>query len=234
MRLGFAVWEPVQRIDDGPRDTRWNALVLHTNGASGPVRDLHDWWLREPREGVGAHLQIASDGTVFQYLDTDRKSGHAWDANGWTIGCETEDNGHSSTDPWTPQQIASIVRVCRALDVPALMLHSYPSHGLGYHQLYDSWNQSGGTGHNCPGPRRVGQIPEILRQLRQGDEDDVSPEQFKAMLVNATGVADPAEALQAAEGLLDVARKREDPPNQDPRRRIWNFVRNQILAKLPP
>jgi N-acetylmuramoyl-L-alanine amidase len=173
MKLPFAKFEPVGRMDDGARDTRWNAVVLHTNGAKTPTNgDLFDWWSHGSQPGVGAHIQVAweqpgkADDFTYQYLDTDRYTGHAWDANRWTVGVETEDGGNPAT-PWTDQQVDAIVAVLLALNVPAQLLKETPSHGVGYHQQYASWNKSN---HNCPGPVRVQQIRDvIIPRLEEGD-----------------------------------------------------------------
>jgi hypothetical protein len=160
MRLSFAKWEPVARMNDGARDTKYNAVLLHTNGGKlGAGGDLYDWWMHGSSPGVGAHFQVAWDGTIYQYLDTARYTGHAWDANHWSVGVETQDDGVPSK-PWTDAQIASIVLICQALKVPAKLLDCPgPGDGVGWHEKCPTWNQSH---HVCPGSVREAQIRNVI------------------------------------------------------------------------
>jgi hypothetical protein len=173
VRLPFAEYRYVARMDNGPREN-FRAVVLHTNGGKvGASGDLFNWWADIdgngiPKKGVGAHIQITWEGKAFQYLDTDRFTGHAWDANHWTVGIETEDAGDPSI-PWTPAQIDTILRILRILKVPPQLLKEGRSHGIGFHAQYDSWNQSN---HGCPGPRRRNQIGVIIERLLEGDMDE--------------------------------------------------------------
>jgi hypothetical protein len=163
MILPFATYKPVARMNDGPREN-YRAAILHTNGGKVPADgDLYNWWMHGAAPDIGAHLQVTWEGRVFQYLDTNRYTGHAWDANHWTVGIETEDGGDPSRR-WTNAQINSIVRILLTLDVPPKGLLCLRSHGIGYHQQCDTWNK---RKHNCPGPVRRNQIGIIVERLRE-------------------------------------------------------------------
>src|SRR6266702_1313009 len=102
MILKSCTYRPVSRIDDGTRNQR-KAVVLHT--AVSKATSLYDFWQGGTAGvGVGAHIYIAEDGHAEQYLDTSRKTGHAWAANAFTVGIETWDNADPAHTPWTSAQ----------------------------------------------------------------------------------------------------------------------------------
>jgi hypothetical protein len=162
-------------MNDGARETQYAAVVMHTNGAKVPKDgDLFNWWSKGAELHVGAHLQITNSGKLYQYLDTDRYTGHAWDANHWTVGVETEDDATPSK-PWTDAQIDTIIDVCKQLKVPGKLLLETRSNGVGWHEQYPSWNQSN---HGCPAGVREKQIRDIiiprLATPTPGEEDDLA------------------------------------------------------------
>jgi len=167
--LPFAIYKYVDRMNDGKREP-YHAAIVHTNGGKSPIDgDLYHWWKYGAEAGVGAHLQVGWKGNVFQYLDTIRYTGHAWDANHWTVGIETEDDGDPSK-PWTPAQVKSLVLILRTLRVPAVPLRCGRSEGVGFHQQFSgkdapcSWNR---RNHNCPGPVRRNQLGTVLNLLQE-------------------------------------------------------------------
>jgi hypothetical protein len=161
-------------VDDGLRDTSKKALILHTAVTTATDLPFPD----SSRPGVGVHFYLLKDGSLHQYLDTDRQTGHAWDANSWAIGMESQDSG-SSADPglWTPNQLDTIDRLCRTLGIPAQALKEGPSSGVGYHRQFDSWNQSH---HSCPGDAKVAQVAGIIARLK-GDDDVITKDAGNAL-----------------------------------------------------
>lgn len=168
MRVSFAKWVPAHGVDDGPRDQR-KALLLHT-----AVTGATDLGFPDPnRPGVGCHFYLLLNGDLHQYLDTSRMSGHAWDANPWTLGLESQDNAVEMA--WTQSQLDTIDKLCRELGVPGQALKETPSDGIGYHRQFNSWNQSR---HSCPTDPKVAQIAGIIARLAAPpplppEEDDV-------------------------------------------------------------
>src|SRR6266498_772287 len=135
MILKGATYRYVGRMDDGAREEQYAAIVIHTNGAKVPADgDLYDWWTKGAQAGVGAHIQIPKDGPKrFQYLDTKRYTGHAWDANHWTVGIENEDDGKPNM-PLSAFQIDTIIDIAHQLKVPGKKLKETRSSGVGWHQ----------------------------------------------------------------------------------------------------
>src|SRR5438477_8366474 len=124
MRLKCATWRPVAYKNLPPRTSN-KAIVAHTNGFAAPGGSLFSAWsanaATKPGQlnyHVGSHVQVMSNGLIEQYIDTDWQIGHAYAANSFTVGVETEDGGDCSK-PWTPEQITSILAIATELGVPA-------------------------------------------------------------------------------------------------------------------
>ena len=160
MWIPFAVKETVPTLDHGSRFPN-RAVMLHTAVTS--VNDLYAYY-KNSGTSIGAHLYVAKDGTLYQYVDTARQCYHAFDANTWTFGIETWDNSDPAHTPWTEAQLNTIVKVLVLHDIPAQPLACLPSNGVGYHRQCDSWNKSK---HSCPGDPRVAQVPLIIARLKE-------------------------------------------------------------------
>lgn len=160
MILKCATWRPVAYQGLQLR-TPNAAVVFHTNGAKVPADgSLYAWWSSQAKIGsqLGAHLQVANNGKIEQYVDTKYRIGHAWAANSFTVGIEFEDDANPSK-PYTDAQLASAITICKELKVPAVLLSEWPSIGVGWHEQYPSWDLSG---HLCPGGVRENQIKTII------------------------------------------------------------------------
>ncbi len=157
--------EPVAYRGLGAQPGR--AAILHTN--DGPGGDLFGWWssCAAGAQGplmtqVGAHFQVRLDGSASQYVDTASLIWHAYSASTFAVGIETEDRGTPAL-PWSGPQLDTMAAILHALGVPATMLSApTPGDGIGYHEQFSAWNQSG---HTCPGTVRQAQIPDLLRRL---------------------------------------------------------------------
>jgi hypothetical protein len=173
------------------------AAVLHTNGFDATNGSLFSGFSRNasgangPKKlHVGAHFQIKNDGAIEQYVDTDLSIGHAWDANSFAIGIETEDDGHCRKR-WTDAQVDSSVALLFELGVPPKLLEETPSDGVGWHRQYDSWNLSG---HSCPCTARQLQVtsailPGLEEEMSKSNEyfeqlekDGVDPRQYSTVV----------------------------------------------------
>jgi N-acetylmuramoyl-L-alanine amidase len=155
------------------RRTEHKAAVLHTNGFDATDGSLFSGFKKNATGGngpsklqVGAHFQIKNDGSIEQYVDTDRRIGHAFASNAFAIGIETEDDGNC-LKRWTAAQVESIIALLEELGVPPQRLKETPSDGIGWHRLFPSWNQSG---HACPCNTREAQI---IEEIIPGLEDEV-------------------------------------------------------------
>lgn len=159
-RIPGSEWQPVNYRGLHARVPR-KAMLLHTNGGGA---ELRGWWQQYADSGqhIGAQYQVFNSGRIVCYVDPSLVVYHAYAASEWAIGVETEDDGNPGT-PWSPAQVRSLAQIGRFHGVPARMLvGSGPGDGVGYHQQNPAWNQSG---HGCPGPVRVAQIPAVLRAM---------------------------------------------------------------------
>jgi hypothetical protein len=136
-----------------PLRTGPTTVIVHTNGGGA---NLYGWFAR-PGNTICSHFQVFRDGRIEQYLDTARVAYAQWDANPFGISVETEDDGDPDT-PWTAAQIRSIQAIIRWTSVPH-RLAPESGGGIGYHQQYTAWNQSG---HGCPGSVRVNQLKNTV------------------------------------------------------------------------
>jgi hypothetical protein len=179
------------------RRTPRKAAVLHTNGFDATNGSLFSGFSRNASGArgpdyahVGAHFQVKNDGSIEQYIDSDLSVGHAWDANSFAIGIETEDDGQCRKK-WTDAQVDSIVALLFELGVPPKLLEQTPSDGVGWHRQYDSWNLSK---HSCPCIARQLQvtsdiIPGLEEEMsksndyfEQLEKDGIDPGQYSTVV----------------------------------------------------
>lgn len=182
MRSVNATWRPVAYTGLHKRSPR-RAVVLHTNGGgsgsmwgyfSGNARGDHG----ADNRHVGAQFQVMRTGLAEQYVDTELVIYHAYGASEWAIGIETEDDGNPAK-PWTPEQIKTIIRICRENGVPGQLLKETPSDGVGWHEQYPSWNK---LAHSCPGKVREQQIREQIIPALNG----LTPKQRRRLRARLT------------------------------------------------
>jgi N-acetylmuramoyl-L-alanine amidase len=125
-----------------------------------------DSWFRNKAAGASAHFGIGYDGTCFQWVSTDMMAWHACNANGYSIGVETEG---LSGQPFTNRQISKAAALLHWLhqEYPSIDLwlntRPFTGSGLSYHGLGgSSW-----CGHpSCPGTPRINQLPLILAKAQ--------------------------------------------------------------------
>src|SRR5690349_13541475 len=94
-----------------PRCTR---LILHTAVSGAP--SLFDFF-NQPGNPV-AHFYVRADGTVEQYVNTDRRSSSVLEGNANAISVETQDKGRafpewqgSNVPAWTEAQVRSLAHL---------------------------------------------------------------------------------------------------------------------------
>jgi hypothetical protein len=173
------------------------AAVLHTNGFDATDGSLFSGFSKNASGAngpeklhLGAHFQVKNDGSIEQYVPTDLSIGHAFDANSFAIGIETEDDGQCLKS-WTDEQVDSIVALLRELGVPPKLLQETASDGVGWHRKFDSWNHNN---HACPCDTRQAQIesrilPELEDDMSKANEyferlerDGVNPSQYSTVV----------------------------------------------------
>lgn len=154
-------------------------IILHTNGGFGTVDSLWSYW-NSISSGVFSHFQVDVDGAAAQYQSTDLEAPAQWAGNAHGVSIETQD-GNDPTLPWSAEQLHAIGNIIRAVaqyhNIPLRLVQSPTDTGIGYHQQFPEWNQSG---HNCPGPVRVAQLVNtLIPSLTEVSE--LTPDDWKTM-----------------------------------------------------
>jgi N-acetylmuramoyl-L-alanine amidase len=161
-RWSGAQWRPIS--------CNWSAgtaepnRLLITHVIQGPL-SAADSWFRNPAAGASAHFGIGSDGTCYQWIDTDHMSWANCDANGCSVTVET---AGFSGQPWSAQQIDRLARLLHwahgQYPSISMWLNVRPQgSGLSYHGLGGAaW-----CGHPaCPGSPRVHQLGQVLDRAK--------------------------------------------------------------------
>ena len=127
------------------RATERNRINLHTAVTNSP--SLYDMFSKP--SAACSHFYVREDGTVEQYIDTDRYSAADLDGNDATISIETWDGygrvpwPGGQPPPWTSAQVTAIVALCRWIcsthDIPVRLADDSKigpsSHGISWHRL---------------------------------------------------------------------------------------------------
>ncbi|MBJ7263641.1 MAG: 1,6-anhydro-N-acetylmuramyl-L-alanine amidase AmpD [Burkholderiaceae bacterium] len=134
------VLAPSPNADDRPADTQISLLVVHnislppgefggsyiTTLFQNRIRETdHPWFVNLRDLKVSAHFLVRRDGSVVQYVSTDRRAWHAGVSrfnsrercNDFSIGIEVEG---TDTQPYDDRQYATVARLSNVL------AHRYP------------------------------------------------------------------------------------------------------------
>lgn len=137
--------------------------ILHVD--AGNNRDLHDYF-RYRSGGIESHFQVALDGTVFQYRDTEFEADANYKANPFAVSIETQGYGDGE---WTPEQLVSIVALLRWLNrthkIPLRKVGKWDGAGIGYHVQFGAPGAWTPVAKSCPGPRRIQQFDHTLMPM---------------------------------------------------------------------
>lgn len=140
-----------------------STLAMHTNGGH-TERDMTKFaslfhWFDRPGNNICSHFQTMFDGTLEQYLPLNKQAYAQFAANPFAWSNEHEDDG-DNTKPLSAAQLATDNRLIDYLGVPRVIAPEIGG-GVGWHNLYPSWNQSG---HDCVGAVREAQYRNLLAQ----------------------------------------------------------------------
>lgn len=159
-----ATWRPIS-CNWSPGTAEPNKLfIVHVMQGSLWGTDA---WFRKPVAQASAHFGVGLDGQCLQWVDTDQMAWHACNANGRSIGVETE--GYAG-QPFTSRQVSTIAHLFswahETYPSISMWMNTNPvsGSGLSYHGLGGAdW-----CGHySCPGDPRIRQLRDILAMAKR-------------------------------------------------------------------
>lgn len=239
-----AVYRPISRNFGGTRRST-RAIVLHVD--AGGADSLFGWF-NNPAAQASSQFYVKYDGTVEQYMDSDRVAWTQREGNATCVGIETQGKGDGA---WTPAQMTAIENLVRWLcdlyGVPKVdMVDSRPSsRGIGMHRYgNDPWRVAGGQiwgprGKPCPGEKRVAQFPELVSRVRNGAavpaaSDEVDLEDLM-VIYRAAGERTKYGVLAHNGGFVELSTKAEyDNLKKAGAREIWveTYTLKNLIADV--
>jgi N-acetyl-anhydromuramyl-L-alanine amidase AmpD len=159
-----ASWRPIRTNHSAGTAEPNKLFIVHV--MQGTLAGT-DAWFHNPNAGASSQFGVGNSGTVIQWVSCNQTAWHACNANGKSIGVETE--GFTGT-PFTDRQVVAIAKLLkwahREYPDIKLWLNTNPSRGSGlsYHGL------GGAAWCNhpaCPGSPRVRQLPRILELAKR-------------------------------------------------------------------
>lgn len=156
----FAVHKPINKNRSVivPR-----AIIEHT--AVSGAASLFGYF-----SGVGddSHFYVDDGGRIEQYVDTVRTAFANRNANPFAVSVETWDNRDPARTPWTPAQVASLIRLNNWLadthpTIPRRQITDPYGSGLGWHAMFgapSAWTSA--VGKTCPGAPRIAQMKSTI------------------------------------------------------------------------
>lgn len=156
-------------------------LILHTEATVGQA---------QPHSGLEWHFMVMNDGRVKQLVDTNLRADANNKANPFAISVETEDDGSPDADPWTPQQVKAIVKLCRWAHeehgIPLRRCDGPYGSGIGYHTMWGAPSEWTPVAKTCPGAARKHQFETEVLPLLAGpseEDDDMFTDEDRTLLL---------------------------------------------------
>jgi hypothetical protein len=164
-------WYPgAQKLELQPESDQQPAIVptqfiLHSIAAPWTPGRIYEYW--RDSTNLESHFGLGYDGSLAQFVGTETRADANMYANRRSDGTGAVSLESASnlqhTDPWTAQQVATIIRLGVWLHqqhgIPLRVCRSATDPGFGYHRLFPEWSD-GGTA--CPGDARVRQFHDIV------------------------------------------------------------------------
>lgn len=155
-----AIWKPL--LPENATEPAITATQVILHSAVSAADSLHGYFGRESVV-VESHFYVRWDGTVEQYIDTDRQADANYRANVRAISIETEDDGDPDRRPWSAEQIQALVAlvtwICDTEGIPKQWVTTHDAPGIGYHSQFREWSPVVKT---CPGLARRPQVAQIV------------------------------------------------------------------------
>lgn len=197
-RCPFAVWKPLPQNTNQQNDNDDIQVIFHSLTSPSALSSW-DYFAGKNAAGTEPHFLIEYDGTIIQSMDTAARADANWSANTHAVSFETASN-HGATDPWTPQQLASLKRASQWLltvhpSIGRRVCRTNTDPGFGYHRLFHEWNLSN---HSCPGNARVAQFGPLVTSILAPSQ----PAHPNGVPLVATAEEEASIAAQAAKSVM--------------------------------
>lgn len=140
-------------------------FIVHSLAAPWDEHRTYEYW--RDSTNLESHFAVDYDGSMGQFIGTQTRA----DANAaanlrpdgtGAVSAESASNTNS-TDPWTDEQIESLIRIGAWLhevhNLPLRICRTASDPGYGYHSLFPQWSTNGTT---CPGAARKAQFRELV------------------------------------------------------------------------
>lgn len=165
-------------------------LVVHSTGS--PYLPYQYF---EHSSNLESTFGLDTDGTLEQYMGADERADANYLANDWFASIETVnhrsyfDRRDWDGDPWSPEQVAQIVRVCdwyaTNFNIPRRLMNAWNGSGFGYHIQFPQWHM---VPKACPGARRIQQFKQIVIPALSGSYNGGTPVTDADILKTIAGV----------------------------------------------
>lgn len=166
----MAWYDAARRLELQPESDTQPAIVptqfiLHSIAAPWTPERIYEYW--RDSTNLESHFGLGFDGALAQYIGTQTRADANFHANRrpdgtGAVSLESASN-LNHTDPWTPQQVDSIILLGAWLHhthgIPVRVCRSDSDPGFGYHGLFPAWSD-GGTA--CPGAARIQQFHDVI------------------------------------------------------------------------
>lgn len=224
----FAKKMELQPESDSQAAIRPTQFIVHSLAAPWSIERTYEFWKNSTN--LESHFGLGYDGRLAQYIGTHTRADANAGANNRAISLESAANT-SNTDPWTQEQIDTLVRVmdwaARTEGIPRRKCRSATDPGFGYHRMFADWS-TGGT--YCPGDARVKQFNSIVMpRVIAGEVEDVALSSEDIDKIADAVIRRVAPAVLNTDGLM--AAPASDPNTaSNPEWTLNSFVRSTYNA----
>lgn len=160
-RFGNASWRPISINFTRGGQSSVRGVVVHIMAGTLPGTDS---WFRNPAARASSHFGTGKSGALYQWVDTADRAWAQANGNSSWLSVENEGRGGDSLTSAQLDRNAQVLAWAHKLyGVPLQVASGTGGKGLGWHGMGGSaWG-----GHTqCPGPKIVAQLPEIVKRAK--------------------------------------------------------------------
>lgn len=197
------------------------AVILHTAVDSATPNSSIFPYFGRADVLTESTFYVMDNGTIEQYMDTERQADANVSANPFAISIETEDDGNPEQTPWKLPQLNSIIKLvhwcCDVHEIPHKQITTPTGSGIGWHSMWgintathkpNPWTSA--IGKTCPGGPRINQMGIVIQgEVSTMDEKSITDEVMQRQIPEYT-TDKPDDTMRFSEA---AARARQDAYN---------------------